>query len=52
MSTLTDTSFIDSELSTRNPPRKDKDEVVDAGIGVRHIFVFLGMKIIKTFSGD
>ena len=42
MSTLKSTSFIDSKLSTRKSKREEKDGIVDAGIGVRHIFVFLG----------
>ena len=42
MSTLENTSFIDSELSTGKTKREDKDGTEDAAIGVRHIFVFLG----------
>ena len=42
MSTLENTSFIDSELSTGKTKREDKDGTEDAANGVRHIFVFLG----------
>ena len=42
MSTLENTSFIESELSTGKTKREDKDGTKDAAIGVRHIFVFLG----------
>ena len=38
------TSFIDTELPTEKSRNEDKDAVVDAGLGVRHIFVFLGIE--------
>ena len=38
------TSFIDTKLPTEKSRNEDKDALVDAGLGVRHIFVFLGKK--------
>lgn len=42
MTTLKNTSFIDSELSTRKSKSENKEDIVNAGIGVRYIFAFLG----------
>ena len=50
MSTLKNTSFIDSELSARKTKRENKDGIIDVGIGVRHIFVFLGVKNYKNLQ--
>ena len=50
MSTLTDTSFIALESSTKKTKREDKDGIVEAGFGVRHIFVFLGIKNYPKFQ--
>ena len=44
MSTLENTSFIDSELSTRKTKEEDKDGTKATAVGVRHIFVFLGIE--------
>ena len=44
------TSFIDTKLPTEKSRNEDKDAVVDAGLGVRHIFVFLGKRKITKLS--
>ena len=44
MSTLENTAFIDSELSTRKTKEEDKDGTKATAVGVRHIFVFLGIE--------
>ena len=51
MSKAKNTSFIDIELPAIKSRNENKDSgIVDAGLGVRHIFVFLGKKNYQNFQ--